>query len=64
MWQYVQNIIESKLNEEMNTLYEKLNRKLDLLTKQMGNTKTHKGVLYLQTRFNILLVLNVKVSVF
>jgi hypothetical protein len=27
----------------MNTLYEKLNQKLDLLTKQMGNTKTHKG---------------------
>jgi len=43
MWQYVQNIIESKLKEDMNTLYEKLNRKLDLLTKQMGNTKTHKG---------------------
>jgi hypothetical protein len=28
MWQYVQNIIESKLNEDINTLYEKLNRKL------------------------------------
>jgi hypothetical protein len=42
MWQYVQNIIESKLNEDINTLYEKLNRKLDLLTKQTGNTKTHK----------------------
>jgi hypothetical protein len=27
----------------MNALYEKLNRKLDLLTKQTGNTKTHKG---------------------
>jgi hypothetical protein len=43
MWQYVQNIIESKLKEDMNTLYEKLKRKLDLLTKQAGNTKTHKG---------------------
>jgi hypothetical protein len=43
MWQYVQNVIESKLKEDMNTLYEKLNRKLDLLTKQTENTKTHKG---------------------
>jgi hypothetical protein len=43
MWQYVLNIIESKLNEDINALYEKLNRKLDLLTKQTGNTKTHNG---------------------
>ena len=42
MWQYVQNIIESKLKEDMNTLYKKLSRKLDLLTKQTANTKTHK----------------------
>jgi hypothetical protein len=41
MWQYVQNIIESKLNKDL--LYDKLDRKLDLLTKQTGNTKTHKG---------------------
>jgi hypothetical protein len=25
----VQNLIETKLNEDMNTLYEKLNRKLE-----------------------------------
>jgi hypothetical protein len=31
------------LSEDTNTLYEKLNRKLDLLTKQTGNTKTRKG---------------------
>jgi hypothetical protein len=47
----VKNITESKLNEDMNTLYEKLNRKLDL--KQTGNTKTHKG--NTQTENNVLI---------
>ena len=32
-----------KIKDDINTLYEKLNRKLDILTKQTGNTKTHKG---------------------
>jgi len=33
MWQYVQNTINSRINETMVTLYQKLKKKLDALTK-------------------------------
>jgi hypothetical protein len=39
--------IESKLSEDMNILYEKLNRKLDSLTQQTRNLIKHKK--YTQT---------------
>jgi hypothetical protein len=42
MWQYVQNIIESKLNDTMNTFYKKLKQNLDLLTQQTRHTNVHK----------------------
>jgi hypothetical protein len=40
-WQHIQNSIESKLNEKMDTLYHKLNRKLDILIKQTYITHTN-----------------------
>jgi hypothetical protein len=42
MWQYVQNNIDSKLSEDMNKLYERLNCKLDLLTQKTKNQNKHK----------------------
>jgi len=47
MWQCVRNIIESKLSEDMNILYEKFNRKLDSLTQQTRSVYKHKE--YTQT---------------
>jgi hypothetical protein len=49
MWQYVQNIIESKLKEDMNT-YEKLIRKLDL-QEFTSRSPTDKNTKYTQMKY-------------
>jgi len=35
MWQYIQHNIDSKLHVVMNTLYKKINKKIDDLTQQV-----------------------------
>jgi hypothetical protein len=42
IWQYVQNNIDSKLSEDTNKLYERLNRKLDSLTHKTKNENKQK----------------------
>jgi hypothetical protein len=42
MWQYIQDIIESKLSGDMDKLYDKLNQKLNALTRHNGQHNTHQ----------------------
>jgi hypothetical protein len=42
MWQYVQNIVEPKLSEDVNILYERLNRKLDSVTQKTRSVNKHE----------------------
>jgi hypothetical protein len=52
MWQYVQNLIETKLNEDMNTLYKKTQPKTRLTTKQTGNKNTQRKYTNREQRTN------------
>jgi hypothetical protein len=42
VWQHIYNSIEIKLNHELDTLYHKLNKKLDALTKQSQTRHSNK----------------------
>jgi hypothetical protein len=43
VWQYIQNSTDGKLNNKMDTLYQKLNQKLDILIKQSQTTHNRTG---------------------
>ena len=64
MWQHIQYYIDQQIGNIMESQYEKLNKKLDILTKQIPNDNTKQTAQTFQLRVIEKLTLHKLISIF